>query len=60
MRILSSRLCFWLRAAAIAAATLGSGYIFAVWWPVDSHWLYPAILIGFLSCDASFWSRRSR
>ena len=60
MPVLSYRLCFWLRGAAITAATLGCGYILAVHWPVDSHWLYPAILIGFLTCDASLWSRRSR
>jgi hypothetical protein len=58
MRTLLSRLCHWSRGAAIAVATLGLGYIFAVCWPVDAHWLYPAILIGFLSCDSSLWIRR--
>jgi len=60
MRLFLSRLCRWSRRTIIVSATLGLGYVAAVYWPVDPVWLYPAILIGFLGCDASLWSRRPR
>ena len=60
MRTLLSGFCRWSRIIAIAAATLGLGYMFAANWPVNANWLYLAILIGFLGCDPSLWSGRSR
>lgn len=57
MRALFSGFWHWSRGAAIAASTLGLGYLFAVCSPVDPNWLYPAILIGFWGCDSSLWTR---
>ena len=57
MRIFLSKVGHGSQGAAIVAVTLGCGYIFAAFQPVDPNWLYPAILIGFLSCDSSLWTR---
>jgi hypothetical protein len=60
MRLILARLRPWAIGTAVLVTIFGLGYLLATRRPMDGDWVYPAILLGFLLCDRSFWSSRTR
>ena len=60
MRVLLSKLRPWVAGAALVGAVLGLGYGLAIHMPVNPEWVYPALIVAFFFCDASFWRSGTR
>ena len=56
----SGRIPGFLRSVAIAGLVLELGYLLSAYMPLDQHYLFAAVLLGFLSCDSTLWPRQSR